>query len=400
MPVPLSSAIKTKDLVFISGMAGFDMKTKKMVPGGIKSETTQALQNIATVATSAGTSMAKIVSCQVFLVNITGDFMQMNEAYEAFFPKDPPSRTAVQVASLAGGAVVEISCLAAAQDAETSVTPMKMNISFLSAAVSTSNIVFASGVQGRNGTKIVPGGPGAEARAALTGLEKTLKEAGSDMANVISCTFWFKQIGDAGAVAAAYEAFWQKATKSSEFPARMLAQAGYASASGHTGPALAGDAGVEITCMATKKSAAAPKSIKMADWKPLEDFKMSFAKTAEGMIFSSGIQGWNTTTMNLVEGGISEQTTAALKNMEAVFKAAGADLATDAVECEVFFADLGEFDKLNTAYKAFWPKTAPPARYAISAAGLSGAGDHRVEIKCTGVLSASADVEATQQIII
>merc|ERR1719387_868134 len=89
-----------------------------------------ALNNLATVADAAGTSMAKVVSCTVFMVNITGDFEAMNGAYEGFFPKDPPSRTAVQVASLAGGAVVEIQCIAAAQTATTSVVPLPPSMKF------------------------------------------------------------------------------------------------------------------------------------------------------------------------------------------------------------------------------------------------------------------------------
>merc|ERR1719247_1359096 len=114
------------------------------------------------------------------MANITRDFKDMNVAYAAFFPKDPPARTAVQVAKLAGGSLVEIQCVAASLNSKRSVVKGPPNFP-LSAASTSSNIIFASGVQGRDEhMKIVTGGIANETTAALQSLEATLAKAGSD----------------------------------------------------------------------------------------------------------------------------------------------------------------------------------------------------------------------------
>ena len=46
----------------------------------------------------------------VYLTDM-GDFARVNEAYEAFFPTDPPARVAIGVAALPRGADVEIEAI-------------------------------------------------------------------------------------------------------------------------------------------------------------------------------------------------------------------------------------------------------------------------------------------------
>lgn len=388
---PLSFGIKTRDRVYISGMAGFDMKNKVIVPGGIKPQTTQALKNIAAVAEAGGTSMAQLTSCSISMANITRDFKDMNDAYAAFFPKDPPARTAVQVAKLAGGSLVEIQCVAASLNSKRYVVKGPPNFP-LSAASTSSNIIFASGVQGRDEhMRIVTGGIANETTAALQSLEATLAKAGSDLGHVVHCTVYISDMTKFNDMNTAYKAFWPDQQKSvlGGFPSRICSQASE----------IAGGANVEITCIAVsnEKGVAAPKVITVPGWKKLEGFPLSIATSAEGMVFASGLQGWNTTTMTLVPGGIAAETTQALKNMGEVFKAAGADFAAGAVECEVSLVDLADFDAMNKAYSAFWSaEHPPPARVSVQVAGLAKTA--KVEIKCTGVLS--TDMESQDVIAI
>lgn len=388
--VPLSWGIKTHDLVYISGMPGFDMKNKKMVPGGIKAQTTQALQNIAVVAEAGGTSMDKLLSCSVSMANITRDFKDMNDAYKAFFPKDPPSRTAIQIAKLAGDpkdpSLVEIQCVAASQASDRSVVPGPPHFP-LSAAIASSNIVFASGVQGRDGMKIVPGGIANQTTVALQSLETTLAKAGSDAGHVVSCTVYISDINQFADMNAAYKTFWQGQQKSAlgGFPSRICSESS----------GIAGGADVEITCIAVSNKTT-PKIITVPGWKKLDGFPLSIATSAAGMVFASGLQGWNTTTMTVVPGGIAAETTQALKNMGEVFTAAGANFTAGALECEVSLRDLADFAEMNAAYSAFWDADhPPPARISVQVAGLAGTA--KVEIKCTGVLS--TDVKGQDEIL-
>jgi 2-iminobutanoate/2-iminopropanoate deaminase len=85
-----------------------------LVEGGIQAQTRQALTNLQAVLEAAGTSIANVVKTTVFLQNI-GDFQAMNAVYAKFFPADPPARSAVQVAALPLGGLVEIEAVAIVQ---------------------------------------------------------------------------------------------------------------------------------------------------------------------------------------------------------------------------------------------------------------------------------------------
>jgi reactive intermediate/imine deaminase len=114
-PLPVfSPAVRTGNLIFLSGQLGNKPGTLELVPGGIGPETEQTLTNIKTLLEQIGLSLDDVVKCTVFLADIE-DFQAMNEVYARFFPKDPPARSALAASGLALGARTEIECIAAAR---------------------------------------------------------------------------------------------------------------------------------------------------------------------------------------------------------------------------------------------------------------------------------------------
>lgn len=108
---PYSAAIETESYVFTSGQLGIDPVTGELVSGGIESETFQALKNLAEVLKSVELDLQAIVKITVFLKDIN-EFSIMNKVYGEFFRKDPPARSAFQVAALPKNASVEIEAIA------------------------------------------------------------------------------------------------------------------------------------------------------------------------------------------------------------------------------------------------------------------------------------------------
>ena len=108
---PYSQAIRCCSLVYTAGQLGMDPQTGKLVEGGVQEQTRQALANIGSVLEAAGTSMANGVKTTVFLLDMD-DFKAMNAVYAEFFATDPPARSAVQVAALPLGGMVEIEAVA------------------------------------------------------------------------------------------------------------------------------------------------------------------------------------------------------------------------------------------------------------------------------------------------
>jgi 2-iminobutanoate/2-iminopropanoate deaminase len=112
-PLPVfSPAVRTGNLVFLSGQIGNRPGTLELVPGGIGPETEQTLSGIRTLLEELGLSLADVVKCTVFLADIA-DYRAMNEVYARFFPQDPPARSTLAASGLALGARIEIECIAA-----------------------------------------------------------------------------------------------------------------------------------------------------------------------------------------------------------------------------------------------------------------------------------------------
>ncbi len=108
---PYSQGILTEDFIFVSGQGGTDPATKKLVAGGVQAETKQIFENIKAILEAGGSSMDKVVKCNVYLRDIN-DFAAMNEIYKTAFTAPYPARTTIQAGALPGGIAVEIECIA------------------------------------------------------------------------------------------------------------------------------------------------------------------------------------------------------------------------------------------------------------------------------------------------
>ncbi len=91
---PYSHAVRSGDLVFVSGQGPFDPETGE-IPEGFAEQVRQTLRNLATVAEAAGGSLGDAVRIGVYLREIE-NFAAMNEVYAEFFPEPRPARTTVQ----------------------------------------------------------------------------------------------------------------------------------------------------------------------------------------------------------------------------------------------------------------------------------------------------------------
>ena len=102
----------------------------------------------------------------------------------------------------------------------------------------------------------------------------------------------------------------------------------------------------------------------------------SQAVVAGGFVFASGQIPTDPATGQFVEGGVSEQTEQALRNLSKVLEAAGTGLER-VVKTTVFLADMNDFAAMNEVYARFFGEN-PPARSTMQAARLPR--DARVEI--------------------
>lgn len=112
---PYSQAIKTGNLIFTAGQIPLDPATMKLVEGDITVQTEQVMRNLEAVLTAAGSSFSRVVKTTCFLADLN-DFPAFNDVYARSFGEAPPARSTVQVARLPVGALVEVECIALADD--------------------------------------------------------------------------------------------------------------------------------------------------------------------------------------------------------------------------------------------------------------------------------------------
>ena len=112
--LPYSDAVRTDNLLFLSGAIGTPPGSRDVVPGGIAAETRQTLENIKRNLEAHGSSMNDVVKCTVMLADIK-DFEAMNAVYREYFPVNKPARSTFGVNGLVLNARIEIECIAAAR---------------------------------------------------------------------------------------------------------------------------------------------------------------------------------------------------------------------------------------------------------------------------------------------
>lgn len=109
---PYSQAVRSGDLLFLSGQVALDPQSGKLVEGGIEAQTERAILNLKAVLEAAGASLDSVVKTTVFLTDL-GKFQAFNTAYGKHFTHAPaPARATVQVSALPRGAIVEIEAIA------------------------------------------------------------------------------------------------------------------------------------------------------------------------------------------------------------------------------------------------------------------------------------------------
>jgi 2-iminobutanoate/2-iminopropanoate deaminase len=108
---PYNHAVRTGNLLFISGQIPFDSATNQLITSGIQDETQKVMENLEAILTEAGATFENVVKATIFLTDM-GQFSLVNEIYGKYFAENAPARECVQVVALPRGVNVEISVIA------------------------------------------------------------------------------------------------------------------------------------------------------------------------------------------------------------------------------------------------------------------------------------------------
>ncbi len=105
----LSRAIRAGDFVFVTGQVPMH-DGSPMTDGSIEDQTRACLDGLKEILDQAGCELSDVVKSMVWLKN-REDFPGFNSVYAEYFPRQPPTRSAL-VSDFLIDILVEIECIA------------------------------------------------------------------------------------------------------------------------------------------------------------------------------------------------------------------------------------------------------------------------------------------------
>ena len=111
---PYSQAIAYNGLVYTSGQIAL-MPDGTMETRGIEYQTKQVMKNLYYVLQEAGAEYNDVIKTTIYLADMD-DFATVNEIYAHYFGDHKPARSTIAVKTLPKNALVEIECIAIANN--------------------------------------------------------------------------------------------------------------------------------------------------------------------------------------------------------------------------------------------------------------------------------------------
>ena len=108
---PYSQAIIHNGIIYVSGMGAVEPQTNEITLGTMEEEAELALKNLRIVLEEAGSSLDKVLTVTVYLLDIE-EYTRFNKVYTQYFKENRPARTCIQAGSLPFNTRVEITATA------------------------------------------------------------------------------------------------------------------------------------------------------------------------------------------------------------------------------------------------------------------------------------------------
>ncbi len=111
---PYSVAVAANGFVYLSGQVALKPDGGR-AEDDVRVQTRQVMDNIGALLGDVGLGFSDVVKTTIFMADMN-DYAEINQVYAGYFADEPPARSAVQVAALPGGFLVEIEIVAAQRD--------------------------------------------------------------------------------------------------------------------------------------------------------------------------------------------------------------------------------------------------------------------------------------------
>lgn len=221
------SAFSTQTVAFshynnISAQLPVNPQTGALVAGGVKEQAGQCFSNIRTILESIGHAMDDVVRITLFVKN-SSDTESVKEVYKTFFPGYVPALTAVAVAALPMGALVQVEAVVSHGDGTPPQPPEDTRYIIIQAhntdkapqgpcsqivAFSHYNHVSAQLPLDAQAGALVAGGVQEQAAQCLKNIQAIVESVGHVMGDVVKINIALQNIDDIKAVDEIYIRFF------------------------------------------------------------------------------------------------------------------------------------------------------------------------------------------------
>jgi 2-iminobutanoate/2-iminopropanoate deaminase len=233
-----------------------------------------------------------------------------------------------------------------------------------SAAVKAGGFIYVSGSIGKGGA--VTGDVQAQTRDTLDGIDATLKQAGSSLANAASITVFLTSAADVPAMNEVYATYFKSAP-----PARTTVIV--------TQPLALPTGLVEISAVGIP--AGAERTVVHPEGWAKVPAPYSYGIRSSSTLFMSGLVSRSGKDNTNLPGDMAAQTKTVMDNAGEILKAAGMGFG-DVVQSRVWY-DAANNRELNPVYGSYFEGVAPPVRAAVRA-GMPGK-DFLLEVQMVAV---------------
>jgi 2-iminobutanoate/2-iminopropanoate deaminase len=100
------------ETIYVSGLPPFDPQSGEIRRFPFERQADIVLSQMKRCVEAAGSSLERVVKCNVYCTAAEPHFSQFNDVYARYFPAESPARIFVQVPSWPGPFDVEIDCVA------------------------------------------------------------------------------------------------------------------------------------------------------------------------------------------------------------------------------------------------------------------------------------------------
>lgn len=108
---PYNVAVQSNGFIFLSGQVAL-IPNGGREGGGVADQTRRIMDNVTAILDDLGHDLSDVVKTTIFMTDIN-DYATINAIYAEYFAEAAPARSAVQVAALPGGFLVEIEMVVA-----------------------------------------------------------------------------------------------------------------------------------------------------------------------------------------------------------------------------------------------------------------------------------------------